>query len=192
MAEDSFEIFTSGLGVVFGEVPVTVGTTHGMYIHGQLFQPIPKLTYKWVWCLESTGIKIKIPDTESENWALQADGVWQAAVYMADHLPRPFKGKKVLELGAAAGLPGIVSAFGDADDEPGAVVLSDYPDKGILARLEENVEANRRTSRVVVKVEGHAWGSADGLRDKFDVVLAADVLWMEHMHEALCKTLGER
>ncbi|CCO28928.1 hypothetical protein BN14_02928 [Rhizoctonia solani AG-1 IB] len=108
---------------------------------------------------------------------------------MADHLPRPFKGKKVLELGAAAGLPGIVSAFGDADDEPGAVVLSDYPDKGILARLEENVEANRRTSRVVVKVEGHAWGSADGLRDKFDVVLAADVLWMEHMHEALCKTL---
>ncbi|GAB1521924.1 hypothetical protein RhiTH_005023 [Rhizoctonia solani] len=171
MAEDSMEIFASGFGMVFGEVPVTLGTTHGVYTH------------------ESTGIRIQIPDTESENWALQADGVWQAAVYMADHLPRPLKGKTVLELGAAAGLPGIVSAFGDREDEPERVVLSDYPDKGILARLEENVEANKRTSRVKTVVEGHAWGSADGLRERFDVVLAADVLWMEDMHEALCETL---
>ncbi|KAF8717677.1 MYST (SAS MOZ) family, partial [Rhizoctonia solani] len=171
MAEDSMEIFASGFGMVFGEVPVTLGTTHGVYTH------------------ESTGIRIQIPDTESENWALQADGVWQAAVYMADHLPRPLKGKTVLELGAAAGLPGIVSAFGDREDEPERVVLSDYPDKGILARLEENVEANKRSSRVKMVVEGHAWGSADGLRERFDVVLAADVLWMEDMHEALCETL---
>ncbi|CAE7121396.1 unnamed protein product [Rhizoctonia solani] len=140
--------------------------------------------------VEKTGIKIKIPDTEADNWALQADGVWQASVYLADHLPRPLDGKKVLELGAAAGLPGIVSAFGDPDDRPESVVLSDYPDQGILAQLGENVEANQGASRVQVDVQGHAWGSRMGLRGKFDVVLAADVLWMENMHEALCDTLN--
>ncbi|KAH7341766.1 putative methyltransferase-domain-containing protein [Rhizoctonia solani] len=140
-------------------------------------------------CTGRTGIRIKVPDTESENWALQADGVWQASVYLADHLPRPLREKKVLELGAAAGLPGIVAAFGDPNDRPERVVLSDYPDKGILARLRENVDSNQGTSRVQVDVEGHAWGSTTGLNAKFDVVLAADVLWMENMHEALCDTL---
>ncbi|CAE6441751.1 unnamed protein product [Rhizoctonia solani] len=171
MSEDSIEIFASALEVVFGEVPVTAGTTKGVYTH------------------EKTGIKIKIPDTQAENWALQADGVWQASVFLADHLPRPLNGKKVLELGAAAGLPGIVSAFGDPDDRPARVVLSDYPDEGILQQLRENATANRGASRVQVDVQGHAWGSSMGLKDKFDVVLAADVLWMENMHEALCDTL---
>ncbi|KAG8732797.1 hypothetical protein FRC11_010922 [Ceratobasidium sp. 423] len=171
MSEDSIEIFASGLEVVFGEVPVTVGTTKGVYTH------------------EKTGIKIRVPDTKSENWALQADGVWQASVYLADHLPRPLRGKRVLELGAAAGLPGIVSAFGDPNDKPERVVLSDYPDEGILFQLRENAELNRGSSRVQVDVKGHAWGSTIGLKDTFDVVLAADVLWMENMHEALCDTL---
>lgn len=118
--------------------------------------------------------------------------MWQASVYLADHLPRPLVGKRVLELGAAAGLPGLVTAFGIKGDEPEVVVLSDYPDEGILAQLKANVELNGGESGVRVEVVGHAWGTEDGLGDKFDVVLAADVLWMEEMHEALCTTLGMR
>ncbi|KAG9098268.1 hypothetical protein FS749_004255 [Ceratobasidium sp. UAMH 11750] len=144
---------------------------------------------------ERTGQKtivIRTPETCSENWGLQADGVWQAARYLADHLPPDLDGKRVLELGAAAGLPGLVAAFGSRA-EPLSVVLSDYPDPGILKQLEENVEANRGDSRVRVEVRGHCWGIGDALAElggrRFDVVMAADVLWKEEMHKALCQTL---
>lgn len=137
-------------------------------------------------------IRIRTPQTCSENWVLQADGVWQAARYLADHLPDDLAGKRLLELGAAAGLPGIVAAVGGV--EPGCVVLSDYPDPGILKQLEENVSLNRGESRVRVEVRGHCWGTEEALEElggeRFDVVMAADILWKEEAHEALCKTLG--
>ncbi|KAG8748277.1 hypothetical protein FRC10_007667 [Ceratobasidium sp. 414] len=174
---DSYDIFTSALETLYDEVPVTLATTGGAYVHERAGQK---------------AIIIRTPETCSENWGLQADGVWQAARYLADHLPPDLDGKRVLELGAAAGLPGIVVAFG-SKAEPLSVVLSDYPDPGILRQLEENIDANRGDSRVRVDVRGHCWGIGDALTElggrRFDVVMAADVLWKEEMHEALCRTL---
>jgi nicotinamide N-methyltransferase len=119
--------------------------------------------------------------------------VWQAARYLADHLPPDLEGKRVLELGAAAGLPGIVAAFG-GEARPKCVVLSDYPDAGILRQLEENIGSNRGDNDTRVEVRGHCWGAGDALEElggeRFDVVMAADILWKEEMHEALCQTLG--
>lgn len=146
----------------------------------------------WIERVGQKSVRIRTPQTCSENWTLQADGVWQAARYLADNLPRDMKGKRVLELGAAAGLPGIIAAFGGV--EPECVVLSDYPDPGILKQLEENVVVNRGESRTLVEVHGHCWGSEEALDElggeRFDVVMAADILWKEEAHEALCETLG--
>ncbi|KAB5592519.1 Histone acetyltransferase [Ceratobasidium theobromae] len=169
------EIFASALETLYDEVPVTVATSNGVYTHERQGQE---------------SVTIRIPRTDARNWGLQADGVWQAAVYLADNLPRPLGGKRVLELGAAAGLPGIVGAFGARDDMPERVVLSDYPDEGILSQLRENVAANRGKSRVRVDVVGHAWGTECGLGgERFDIIMAADVLWMEEMHEAFYRAL---
>ncbi|QRV75054.1 methyltransferase domain protein [Ceratobasidium sp. AG-Ba] len=163
---DGYEIFASALEVLYDEVPATLATTGGVYIHEQLGRKT---------------ITIRTPETCSENWGLQADGVWQAARYLADNLLPDLKGKRVLELGAAAGLPGIV-AIGHG---PRSVVLSDYPDPGILKRLEENVKANWEDHGVDIKALEELGG------ERFDVVMAADVLWKQEMHEALCRTLDQ-
>lgn len=187
------EIFASALETLYDEVPVTVATSDGVYTHGMCNGYLDGIE-AFMLEIERQGqesVTIRIPRTDARNWGLQADGVWQAAVYLADNLPRPLGGKRVLELGAAAGLPGIVGAFGARDDMPERVVLSDYPDEGILSQLRENVAANRGESRVRVDVVGHAWGTECGLGgERFDIIMAADVLWMEEMHEAFCATLG--
>ncbi|KAF8606627.1 hypothetical protein BDV93DRAFT_469174, partial [Ceratobasidium sp. AG-I] len=174
--DDSYDIFTSALEALYDEVPVTVATTAGEYVHERAGRKT---------------IRIRTPQTCSENWSLQADGVWQAARYLADNLPSDLRGRRVLELGAAAGLPGIVAAFGGV--EPECVVLSDYPDPGILKQLEENARLNRGESKVRVRVCGHCWGSEEALEElggeRFDVVMAADILWKDEAHEALCKSL---
>ncbi|KAG8706219.1 hypothetical protein FRC09_002519 [Ceratobasidium sp. 395] len=174
---DTYEIFTSALETLYDELPVTLATTGGAYVHERAGQKT---------------IVIRTPETCSENWGLQADGVWQASRYLADHLPPDLDGKRVLELGAAGGLPGIMVTFG-GNAKPLSVVLSDYPDPGILKQLEENVESNRGDSRAQIEVRGHCWGGADALEElggkRFDVVMAADVLWKEELHEALCQTL---
>lgn len=66
-------------------------------------------------------------------------------------------GESVLELGAGAGLPGILSILEGAE----GVVLSDYNSPEVLKNLERNVEENvPATLRHAVKVEGHIWGES--------------------------------
>lgn len=69
----------------------------------------------------------------------------------------PVTGESVLELGAGAGLPGILAALEGAE----LVVLSDYPSPVILANLRRNVNENiPKNMQSKVKVEGHVWGQS--------------------------------
>lgn len=64
-------------------------------------------------------------------------------------------GKSVLELGAGAGLPGIISTLQDAD----IVVLSDYESPKVIENLRRNVQDNIPSKLLPrVEVEGHIWG----------------------------------
>jgi EEF1A N-terminal glycine/lysine methyltransferase len=64
-------------------------------------------------------------------------------------------GESVLELGAGAGLPGILSILEGAN----SVVLSDYNSPELLKNLERNVEENIPSIlKHAIKVEGHTWG----------------------------------
>jgi EEF1A N-terminal glycine/lysine methyltransferase len=84
--------------------------------------------------------------------------VWNAAILAADFITRgdfSVGEESVLELGAGAGLPGIVAALHGAK----MVVLSDYESPNLLANLQANVDENiTATLRSKVIVEGHIWG----------------------------------
>lgn len=103
------------------------------------------------------------------------------------------RGLRVLELGAGAGLCGILSCFAGAAD----VVLSDYPAESMLTNLRSNVHSLLPSNlQAIATVVGHVWGEdtstlleAGHFQGPFDVILLADCLWMPEQHDALCRTL---
>lgn len=86
--------------------------------------------------------------------------MWNAALLAANLIDSgkfSVLDESILELGAGAGLPGILSALNGAK----LVVLSDYESPMLLTNLRRNVEENLpKTLRDKVKVEGHVWGQS--------------------------------
>jgi len=71
--------------------------------------------------------------------------------YLEDNAPALLNGRNVLELGAGAGLPGIVSAIQGAS----TVVVTDYPDSDLIENIAHNIEICEEIpdkSRVVAAV----------------------------------------
>jgi EEF1A N-terminal glycine/lysine methyltransferase len=89
---------------------------------------------------------------------LFAHFVWNAAILAADlitHGDFSVNAQSVLDLGAGAGLPGIVACFRGAK----TVVLSDYESPKLLANLQANVDENVPANlRSKVFVQSHIWG----------------------------------
>ncbi|KAG8901208.1 hypothetical protein FRB99_005482 [Tulasnella sp. 403] len=170
--EDAMDIFASALATTFAIEPASVA------------DPSTDITVR--------DVVVSPPTTLPANWHLQADAVWRAALYLAEH-PPDVKGKAVLELGAASGLPGLVLAKQAC---PSTVVLTDYPDPCIMENLQRNVDRNQLGN--TVKVVGHAWGDSESLdhlltgphQDGYDVILGSDILWLTDQHDNLCLTLA--
>ncbi|KAG8804874.1 hypothetical protein FRC17_005880 [Serendipita sp. 399] len=143
-----------------------------------------------VWTHERSGIRVEIPRTKDDsNWSLQADAVWLASIYLSEHLQEVTEEEgfvgKTLELGCGAGLLGLAIA----SSHPNAhVVISDYPDEGIMETLQQSVKLNNLENRVTVQPLD--WNDPSLLRGElFDTVTAADTLWMSELHTPLCETL---
>ncbi|KAI0314818.1 putative methyltransferase-domain-containing protein [Amylostereum chailletii] len=138
-------------------------------------------------------ITLATPDTAAENWALHASSIWVSALYIADHLPElQLRGghHRVLELGAGAGLPGILIA---KTYEHVHVTTSDYPDAELMRALEANVARNGAQARC--SVVPHAWGTDPSTllspdAAGFDTIVAADTLWNPDIHLKLIDTLA--
>ena len=104
--------------------------------------------------------------------------LWPSALALAEHLtqqPRLVRGRRVLELGAGVGLPGLV-----ARDMDGLVTQTDYQ-PAPLALARRNAQRNGITDIT--------WRLGDW-RDfpplpPFDVVLGSDVLYERGLHTAL-------
>ncbi|KZV80429.1 hypothetical protein EXIGLDRAFT_630171, partial [Exidia glandulosa HHB12029] len=108
------------------------------------------------------------------------------------------KGKRILELGAGGGLPGIVASLVGAE----SVVLTDYPDAALIDNLGQNVQCNVPPStKCPVHVAGYIWGTDTApllshSPDGFDLILMSDLIFNHSQHDALLttceKTLSKR
>lgn len=106
-----------------------------------------------------TPIAYKVPNHTGTSTSLFAHYQWDAGIELCKELcvggsPNSafdVSGKTVCELGAGTGLPSLVCARLGAVK----VVVTDYPDEGILSTLKENVKSEKREDTVV---EGLMWG----------------------------------
>ncbi|GAA5955043.1 hypothetical protein JCM3765_003169 [Sporobolomyces pararoseus] len=103
---------------------------------------------------------LSIPLPPSRYRDKHASYVWNASIVLADMIANQeiqVEGKRVLELGAGVGLPGIVSALKGAQ----TVVLSDFDDSKMLDDLKDSVdEAVVTSDRYRIQVVGHSFGDS--------------------------------
>ena len=135
----------------------------------------------------------------------QGHHVWNAAHSVSAYLQNPsnaarlIHSKSVLELGAGAGIPGIVASILGA----AAVVITDYPDADLVENIQWNIDNSAvltPTQRSAIAVEGHAFGAstetilahlshdASGKKG-FDTLILADLLFNHHCHAQLIVTI---
>ena len=145
--------------------------------------PTPPPTEVQHTCLDGDVITLRLVGSHP----LWGHYLWNAAptlsTYVEEHASL-VRNKRVLELGAAAGLPSIVARKTGAS----SVVATDYPDPDLLQNLAHNVE------RYGGHVVGFIWG-ADGAPllahapEGFDLVLLSDLIFNHQAHPALIDTL---
>eukprot|EP01112_Ceratiomyxa_fruticulosa_P005493 TRINITY_DN1612_c0_g2_i1.p1 TRINITY_DN1612_c0_g2~~TRINITY_DN1612_c0_g2_i1.p1 ORF type:complete len:237 (-),score=61.03 TRINITY_DN1612_c0_g2_i1:199-840(-) len=130
------------------------------------------------------GVEIKI--REFEYSSTNAGIVWSSSFPLCEYITENigvFKGKRIVELGAATGLVSIyLKKRFDLD-----VTTSDITN----SEIEENIKHNCELNDVQVPHFPHLWGDEiSPEKNKFDIVLASDILIYENHYEELLKTLS--
>jgi len=185
---DPEDILSTSLQTIYGYQPITHSSGGSLFTYNGISKVLAPLT-----------ITLRTPDTQAANWSLHASSIWVSSLFLADHLEdlhldqyvnnSPPQRVRVLELGAAAGLPGILIA---KIYEQVLVTVSDYPDEKLIQTLSENVARNGVSGSC--RVVPYAWGSDasafSGDKDVgFDVIVAADTLWNPESHSLFVQTL---
>ncbi|HET9623216.1 MAG TPA: methyltransferase domain-containing protein [Kofleriaceae bacterium] len=102
--------------------------------------------------------------------------LWPAAIALAHELgTRALAGKRVLELGAGTGLPGIVAAA------RGARVVQTDRQAVALRVAQQNAERNGVTTIEHRSADWTAWTDAD----RYDLIIGSDILYAGDVHAAL-------
>jgi len=168
------------LGALFGDERVN---------HGD-----PDEDYEWKWPgnEDRTPVKLHLADGSTH---LMAQFVWQSSLTMSELICKGrinVKDKVVLEVGAGAALPSIVSQKCDAK----FVLVTDYPEAAIIDNMNRNVNENVDENQSTIKVAGFLWGEniesvTTVLPADLDVILLADTLWMDSQHHNLLRSLRD-
>lgn len=129
----------------------------------------------------------------------QGDLLWNAGRTTSHYLEQHrdlVDGKDVLEIGAAAGVPSIVSAILGAR----TTVMTDYPDLDLVGNMRYNAELaapSIDSSKSSLYVEGYKWGDTvepliahlPDNKTTFDTLIMADVVYSHREHPNLIKTM---
>jgi nicotinamide N-methyltransferase len=115
--------------------------------------------------------------------SLWAHVPWNAGILFADYIdenPCIVNDKRVLELGAGAALPSIVSSLNGAS----YVLSTDYPDLPLITQLKLNIHNNCVSNNI--EAEGYLWGK--NLLTSFDVIIMCDLIFNHSQHSQLLST----
>ncbi|WWD18960.1 hypothetical protein CI109_103417 [Kwoniella shandongensis] len=198
MSEDPTDIFDTSLSTLFSIPPIAfdVSSSSSPYY---TYTPPPSSDL-------SKPIELRLPSPPSNLFTtLQANHVWLSSIYLADLLATQVidvSQTRVAELGAGAGLPGIVALVcGKAE----SVISSDWGVAEVIDVISDNFDRAVKSSDEVEgekwKVIGHEWGTDPSSllsalprtgkdSERFDILLLADVLWATASHPALIESIG--
>jgi nicotinamide N-methyltransferase len=131
---------------------------------------------------------------------LQGHLLWNAGRTLATHLEinasSLIHDKTILELGAGAGLPSLVSAIHGAK----CVVVTDYPDPDLVENLQWNVDNCAFLPKTRnIEAKGYLWGAeteklVSGLphgENRFDLLILADLLFNHSEHRKLVASVQQ-
>ncbi|PYH48597.1 putative nicotinamide N-methyltransferase Nnt1 [Aspergillus saccharolyticus JOP 1030-1] len=163
------------------------------------YEPEPEPTFAEHHMLSGQTVRVRLVGSHP----LYGNLLWNAgrtsSHYIEQHADTLVKGKDVLEIGAAAGVPSIVSAIKGAR----TAVMTDYPDVDLVQNMRHNAElsASLIGSDSALHVEGYKWGASvepllaylpEGARAQgFDLLIMADVVYSHREHPNLIKTMRE-
>ena len=149
-----------------------------------------------------------LPPQVVRDSASQTDGdtgrtVWDAAIVLAKYMekyPAAIEGKRILELGAGTGLAGLAAAALGA-----RVDISDL--EYCLPLIEANIKKTATATETARATENEGGSIGGGVavaraldwthpnfespRDVYDIVLGADIVWLEHLVAPLVSVMEE-
>ena len=141
----------------------------------------------------SKDIELTLANSEPD---LMAHHVWEAAIQLSNLIVNgkiDVKGKYVIELGAGAALPAIISALASAK----LVLATDYDSKPIVDNMIKNIEKNIKEYNNIRSL-GVTWGVTPAEKifelsenERFDCILLADTLWLGDQHVALLDMIND-
>ncbi|CAG8456091.1 3875_t:CDS:2 [Paraglomus occultum] len=132
--------------------------------------------------------------TSEHHTIRTSESVWDASLILAKYLEKQVEqeqldivGKRVIELGAGKALPSIAASILGAEQ----VIITDAPT--VVNNIENIVRLNQIFN---VQVKPLDWTDRDEYLPEvkatltFDYILAADVVWVEHLIEPLAETIN--
>ncbi|PPQ66528.1 hypothetical protein CVT26_009501 [Gymnopilus dilepis] len=140
------------------------------------------------------------PKVQSALSVVSIPDVRSSTLYLAERIERGLldvRGKTVIELGAGSALPSLL--LSSRPEPPSLIVITDYPDEGIMGNLRKNVDRNAAvvSEGCSVKCEGYDWGKdPQRLLDMvnrhspgYDIVLLSDLVHFFDSHDALISSV---
>ncbi|TFK22135.1 hypothetical protein FA15DRAFT_706660 [Coprinopsis marcescibilis] len=129
---------------------------------------------------------------------LMADHLFSPSIFLSERIERGLlsaRHKSVLELGAGAALPSLL--LSTLQDAPSLVVVTDYPDEGIMGNIQQNILRNKEAMNPTCKVlyQGYNWGQdSQPLLELnsftgYDVLILSDLVHFDSCHEVLVSSI---
>ncbi|KAJ7665974.1 hypothetical protein DFH06DRAFT_1185513 [Mycena polygramma] len=145
-------------------------------------------------------LQLTVAAKEGKANTLLADHLFSPGLFLAERIERGLLSAdalSVIELGAGCALPSLLLSTVAAP--PATIVVTDYPDSGILGNLIRNVERNKHlvAPGCTVHCCGYEWGTdvapllahVGSAGHGYDIVILSDLLHFHSSHAVLVSSM---